>query len=191
MSTASNERRRIHPYKFNLWVAIAAIVMMFAGLTSAYVVRRSQANWFVFSLPTIFWYSTGVILVSSLTIHLALKAFQVRAMQRYRTLITLTAFLGVLFAMMQFIGFSELQKNGVKLIGQGSNPAASFLAVITGLHVVHVVGGVIALLIIFIRAYKVKVKSYSSVPIEIMCTYWHFVDILWIYLFIFFNLVGS
>jgi cytochrome c oxidase subunit 3 len=155
------------------------------------MVRRSQANWFVFPLPVIFWYSTGVILLSSLTVYLALKSFKAREMQRYRVLITITAFLGVLFSVMQCIGFMDLQKNGVLLIGQGSNPSASFLFIITGLHVLHVLGGVIALLIIFFRAFNTRMKNYSSVPIEIASTYWHFVDILWIYLFIFFNLVGS
>lgn len=191
MSSVSPERKRIHPHKFLMWIGIGSIVMMFAGLTSAYVVRRNLANWYVFSLPTIFWYSTGVILLSSLTMHLALKSFKGREMRRYRTLITLTASLGVLFAVMQFIGFNDLQKNGVPLIGPGSNPSASFLAVITGLHVLHVLGGVVALLFIFFSAFNTKKKNYSSVPIEVVSTYWHFVDILWIYLFIFFNLIGS
>ncbi len=184
-------RGKIHPQKFVLWVAIAAIIMMFAGLTSAYMVRRSQANWFVFSMPIIFWYSTGVILLSSLTVYLALRSFKAREMQRYRLLISITAILGVLFSIMQCIGFFDLQKNGVQLLGQGSNPSASFLFIITGLHVLHVLGGAIALLIIFFRAFNTRLKNYNSVPIEIVSIYWHFVDILWIYLFIFFNLIGS
>ncbi len=191
MSTVSTERKKLHPHKFLLWVGIGSITMMFAGLTSAYVVRRSQANWFTFKLPVIFWYSTAVILLSSLIIHLAMKAFKAREMQRYKNLITVTALLGVLFATLQFFGFNALQKNGVQLLGQGSNPSASFLAIITGLHVLHVLGGVIALIFMFFRAYSSRQKSYSAVPIEMMCTYWHFVDILWIYLFIFFNWIGS
>lgn len=184
---SSNERKRIHPHKFALWVAMGSIVMMFAGLTSAYIVRRSQANWLAFQLPVIFWYSTLVILISSLTMHLSVKAFQAREMQRYRSLITATAALGVLFALMQFVGFYSLQSSGVNILGQGSNPSASFLGIITGLHVLHVLGGVVALIVIFIRAFSLKTKSYSSVPLEIVSTYWHFVDILWIYLFIFFK----
>ena len=187
----STERKRLHPHKFLLWVAIGAIVMMFAGLTSAYVVRRNQANWYVFKLPVIFWYSTAVILISSLTIQLALKYFKAREMKTYRTLITVTVLLGLLFMVMQFFGFTVLQRNGVQLLGQGSNPSASFLAIITGLHVVHVLGGVIALLFIFFQAFNTKQKNYSAVPIEMVSTYWHFVDLLWIYLFIFFNLIGS
>lgn len=187
-TVSSNQRSRIHPHKFTLWVAMGSILMMFAGLTSAYIVRRSQANWLEFSIPPIFWYSTFVILISSVIMYLSVKAFKAREMKRYRLLITITALLGVLFAALQFTGFTYLNNHGVQLLGQGSNPAASFLAVITGLHILHVLGGVIALLIIFFRAYSSRSKRYSAVPLEVVSTYWHFVDILWIYLFIFFNI---
>lgn len=190
MTTVSgNQRNKLHPHKFTLWVAMGSIVMMFAGLTSAYIVRSNQANWLQFSLPTVFWYSTFVILASSLTMHLSLKAFKAREMQRYRMLITITAFLGLLFSALQFYGFYSLNEHGVYLLGQLSNPSGSFLAVITGLHVLHVLGGVIAILFIFFRAFSARSKTYSAVPVEIVSTYWHFVDILWIYLFIFFNLM--
>jgi cytochrome c oxidase subunit 3 len=181
----SNQRKKIHPHKFILWVAMGSIVMMFAGLTSAYVVRQAGANWLEFDFPPIFWASTAVILFSSLTMHLALKSFKARAMRRYRILITITAMAGVLFAVLQFEGFSFLYHNGVKILGEGSNPSASFLGVIVGLHALHVLGGVIALLIVFFKAYSRKVKSYNVTPVELAATYWHFVDILWIYLFIF------
>jgi cytochrome c oxidase subunit 3 len=160
-TVSSNQRNRIHPHKFTLWVAMGSIVMMFAGLTSAYIVRSNQANWLEFSLPVIFWYSTTVIVLSSITMHLSVKAFKAREMQRYRRLITITAVLGVTFGVLQFFGFQYLGSHGVKLIGQGSNPAASFLAIITGLHVLHVLGGVIAILVIFFRAFSPRFKSYK------------------------------
>lgn len=185
-----NEPGRIHPHKFTLWVGMGSIIMMFAGLTSAYVVKKNQSNWLEFDLPQVFWYSTFVILLSSLTIHLTVKAFKAREMGRYRLLVTLTAALGVLFLVLQLLGFRELQSSNIALIGPKSNSAASFLFVITGLHMLHILGGVIVLLIIFARAYAVKVKNYSSLPIEMAATYWHFVDILWIYLFIFYNWIG-
>ena len=164
--------------------------MMFAALTSAYIVREAQHNWLEFSLPKVFWYSTAVIVASSVTMHLAVKAFRSRERNRYKSLLAVTALLGVLFAVLQGYGFYDLYNRGVAIIGKGSNPSASFLGIITGLHVVHVLGGIIALLVVFIRAYSTKVKSYNSTPIEIMSIYWHFVDILWIYLFIFFNWAG-
>lgn len=186
----TNEPQKIHPHKFTLWVAIGSIVMMFAALTSAYIVKKNQSSWLEFELPKIFWYSTFVILLSSLTIHLALKAFKAREVTRYKRLITATAILGVAFICMQVAGFQDLEARHIALTGPKSNSAASFLFVITGLHMVHVLGGVIALLVIFIRAYARKVKNYSSLPIELVGTYWHFVDALWIYLFIFYNWIG-
>jgi cytochrome c oxidase subunit 3 len=109
---------------------------------------------------------------------------------RYRLLLGITALLGVLFAVLQGFGFYDLYSRGIQIIGEGSNPSASFLGIITGLHVVHVLGGVIALLIFFIKAYSRRIKTYDSTPQEILSVYWHFVDILWIYLFIFFHLAG-
>jgi len=185
-AVSSNETHRIHPHKFTLWVAIGSICMMFAAFTSAYIVKRNQSKWLDIDLPSAFWVSTIVIVISSITIHLALKSFKAREMSRYRLLITVTAVLGIAFCLSQFYGFSELKNNGIQIFGQGSNPAASFLGVIVGFHVLHVLAGVIAILFIFIKAYSSKVKNYSGVPIEMISTFWHFVDLLWIYLFIFF-----
>jgi cytochrome c oxidase subunit 3 len=112
-------------------------------------------------------------------------------MARYRTLITVTAALGVLFVILQWSGFKYLQTHGVKLIGSQSNASGSFLGVITGVHMLHVLGGVIALLIMFFKAYNSRQKNYSSIPIELAGTYWHFVDGIWLYLFIFFNIMSG
>lgn len=188
-TVGSSQRTRIHPHKFLLWVTMASIIMMFAGLTSAYIVRSNQENWLHFHMPSIFISSTVVILASSLTIHLALKAFKAREMRRYRVLISITALLGVAFAIMQFIGFSYLGAHGIQLLGHGSNPAASFLVIIVGLHVLHVLGGVVALMIIFFKAFNKKVKLYSPLQVELASIYWHFVDILWLYLFVFLYLM--
>lgn len=186
----TKEPQKIHPHKFTLWVAMGSIVMMFAALTSAYIVKKNQSSWLEFDLPKIFWLSTFTILISSITIYLAGKAFRAREMSRYRFLITLTAILGVLFIAMQWIGFGDLERRNIALVGEKSNSAASFLFVITGLHMVHVLGGVIALLVLFIRAFSVKWKNYNALPIELVGTYWHFVDVLWIYLFIFYHWIG-
>lgn len=192
MATVSEQqRKRLHPHKFSLWVAMASILMMFAGFTSAYIVKRNDSNWLEFSLPPVFSFSTAVILSSSLTLYLAARSFKARNMTRYRILITVTAALGVLFVILQAMGFTYLQEHGVKLIGSGSNPSGSFLGVITGVHMLHVIGGVIVLIVMFLRAISRQSKNYSSVPIEVASTYWHFVDAIWIYLFIFFNVVSS
>jgi cytochrome c oxidase subunit III len=183
----SVQRKKIHPHKFTLWVAIGSLVMMFAGLTSAYIVKRGQGNWQLLELPQVFWYSTIVILFSSLTVQMAIKAFKEREMMRYKWLVTITAILGVVFLAMQVYGFLSFEQKDIKLVGMGSNASYSFLLAIAGLHGLHVLGGVIALLVIFVRAFNTRTRTYNSVPIEVAGTYWHFVDILWIYLFVFFN----
>ena len=181
--TVNEQRKRIHPHKFTLWVALGSIIMMFAGLTSAYVVKRDQPGWTTFSIPKAFWYSTAIILLSSLSIQMALKAFKDREMLRYRNLLTTTAALGIFFVLCQWAGFREIWRTGITLRGSGGG---QFLYVIAGLHAVHVLGGVIALLYMTGRSYLSKIRSYDSVPVELMSTYWHFVDLLWLYLFVFF-----
>ncbi|HEX6914801.1 MAG TPA: heme-copper oxidase subunit III [Chitinophagaceae bacterium] len=183
----SSERKRLHPHKFTMWVALASIVMMFAGLTSAYIVKRANAQWIEFRLPAMFWYSTAVILVSSVTLHLAVKSLKVREMSRYRVLMALSAALGIAFIVMQLIGFRQIEEGGLPLFGSDSNPSASFVGIIGGLHGLHVLGGVVALIVLFLRAYFGKKRVYSSTGLEIASTYWHFVGALWVYLFIFFN----
>jgi cytochrome c oxidase subunit 3 len=190
MITMTSENRKIHPYKFTLWVAMGSIVMMFAGLTSAYIVKRNQANWQGFDLPVIFTYSTVVILLSSVTIQLALKNFKQRNMTAYRQFIMVTAVLGMAFIAMQWTGFEQLHERGIKLIGQGSNVSGSFLAVIAGLHILHVLGGVVALVIMLRNAFAGKSRNYSPVPVEVATQYWHFVDLLLIYLFAFLHFVS-
>jgi cytochrome c oxidase subunit 3 len=186
----NNNGQKIHPYKFTLWVAMGSIIMMFAGLTSAYIVKKNQSVWLAFDLPQVFWYSTGVILLSSLTIFLASKAMKAGNLGQYRGLIGLTAMLGILFLVMQYIGFSTLEEREIALVGPKSNSAASFLFVITLLHMLHVLGGVIALLVVLAKALKKGVKKDSAVTVEVVSTYWHFVDVLWIYLFLFYNWIG-
>ena len=183
----SEQKRKIHPHKFTLWVAIGSILMMFAGLTSAYIVKRSQASWLMIEIPMMFWYSTATILASSVTVQLALKALKKREIINYRRLLVVTAVLGVLFIVLQIVGFRQFAAQDIRLVGAGSNASYSFLLAISGLHGLHVLGGVVALVVIAIRALNSSTRSYSTVPLEIAATYWHFVDALWIYLFIFFT----
>jgi cytochrome c oxidase subunit 3 len=183
----NDQKRKIHPHKFTLWVAIGSILMMFAGLTSAYIVKRSQASWLMLEIPVIFWYSTAAILASSITVQLSLKALKAREMVAYKRWLMITAVLGVLFLVLQIVGFKQFGANDIRLIGAGSNASYSFLLAISGLHGLHVLGGVIALVVIAIQALRVATRSYNTVPLEVAATYWHFVDALWIYLFIFFN----
>ena len=183
----SGQAKKIHPYKFTLWVAMGSITMMFAGLTSAYIVKRNQANWAMLQVPTIFWWSTAVMALSSVTIQLAVRDFRERKLGRYRMLVTTTAILGALFLVLQGVGFWQLTRQDIRLVGAGSNPSYSFLLAIASLHGLHVLGGVVALLVMFAKAVSARYRSYSSIPIEVAATYWHFVGILWLYLVLFFN----
>ena len=181
-SVAMIKNNKIHPHKFTLWVGIGSILMMFAGLTSAYIVKRNQANWTTFNLPVAFWYSTAVILLSSGTLMMALRAFKEREMSRCRGFMAGTMVLGTLFIVLQVIGFQQLWAKGITLQG---NVSYSFLYVIVGLHALHVIGGVTALIVMSLKAFSSRVRNYSAVPVELISTYWHFVDILWLYLLVF------
>lgn len=187
-SVSIETKKRMHPHKFTLWVAIGSLVMMFAGLTSAFIVKSNQVGWKSVELPKVFWASTAAIVLSSVTIQLALRSFKQREMSKYRSLISITLLLGVAFIVLQWIGFNALWDQKITFKGSG---AGQFLYVIFGLHALHVVGGIIALLVIFIKAFAGNTKVYSSVPVEVMATYWHFVDLLWIYLLVFFLIVGG
>lgn len=179
------QRTKIHPHKFTLWVGIASIIMMFAGLTSAYIVKSSMPGWTPVIMPKLFYYSTGVMLLSSFTLQLALRNFKDRNKNNYRNLIGLSFILGVAFIVMQIIGFGQLYDSGIKMEGSG---AGQFLYIIFGLHGLHVLGGIVALIVMLIKTFKISIKSYNPVPVEVLATYWHFVDLLWLYLFVFFLL---
>ena len=195
---STDQRKRIHPHKFALWIAMGSIAMMFAGLTSAYVVKQAAGNWRSYELPLVFWISTVVILASSITIVLAVRAFKQRKIPVYKTLVTATLILGILFTALQFFGFYQLYTQPQPLVLNGEaldrstpvtipgNPAESFLFVIAGAHLLHIIGGIVALAIVFFKAFRKRIKVYNATGLEIVAGYWHFVDVLWIYLFIFF-----
>lgn len=189
MDIVSNQqKKRMHPHKFTLWVAIGSIVMMFAGLTSAFIVKSNQSTWVPVAVPNVFWISTAVIVISSITLQGALRSFKQRDMQQYRLLIGITLLLGIAFVVLQWLGFRQLwEVQGITFKGGG---AGQFLYVIFGLHALHVAGGVIALLVMFVKAFAGNTKLYSAVPVEVAATYWHFVDLLWLYLLIFFLVIG-
>ena len=190
MATELKTKNKIHPQKMYLYAGLGSIVMMFAGLTSAYIVKKSQANWLEFELPNLFWFSTLVILVSSFTIQMAVKKVKAGEIAQYRGFLSLTAILGLAFIILQLRGFQALELNNVALTGARSNSAGSFLLVITGLHLLHLLGGVIALVVISLKAITAKSSANQVLSVELAATYWHFVDILWIYLFVFLNWVG-
>lgn len=182
------QRKKIHPQMFALYIGMASIAMMFAGLTSAYIVRKAQPNWRVYELPPIFWASTVVIVLSSVTIALALRAMKKQAIVQAQLLMGVTLILGTTFGVLQYLGFYELYHLPQPVIVAG-NPSESFLFVIWGLHLLHIAGGVVALLIVLLKSiFRNKTKEQKSTGVAIVANYWHFVDVLWLYLFLFFIL---
>ncbi|MEL7163765.1 MAG: hypothetical protein AAFN92_23605, partial [Bacteroidota bacterium] len=110
---AHTRRNKIHPQKLALWVAIVSLVMMFTALTSAYIVRRAAGNWLEFSIPSIFYVNTLVIVVSSLTLHAAYGAFKREAAVAYKALLGITFILGIAFVVLQYLGWEQLAAAGV------------------------------------------------------------------------------
>ncbi len=186
IAVMKQEKKTIHPLKFIMWAGCASIVMMFAGLSSAYIVKRNQANWLSFDIPVIFYYSTAVIILSSVTIMLSRKAFINREMKHYKRWLFLTTILGITFVLLQYLGFKQLWASGITLT---RNVSFSFLYIIVGLHAVHVMGGVVALVIMYLKSFSRRRKNYNQIYIDLMNTYWHFVDLLWIYLLFFLLLI--
>lgn len=166
-----------------LWVGMAGIAMFFAGLTSAFIVRKSENNWLLFEMPDWFWISTIVIVLSSILLIIAKK--QVQKGKSPFVLILGALILGVAFAYSQVLGWQELVAEGVYLTGEGSNPSGSFLYVITLAHLVHLAGGLIALLVTTVKAKMGKYTAENYLGVELTSIYWHFLDVLWLYLFFF------
>jgi cytochrome c oxidase subunit 3 len=172
----------VNKWKFIIWLFIITIVMLFASQTSAYLVRRAEGNWAEFEIPTIFWFSTLVLLISSASMHWALVSTKKDNQANLKIAVGLTFAFGILFLVMQYLGWQDLQQQGVFLKG---NPSGSFFYIFTGLHMVHLTLGLGILIATLIAAFRFKLDSGNTLLVEVCATSWHFLDILWIYLFVF------
>lgn len=178
-------RSKVHPHKFALWVAFASITMMFTAFTSAYIVRQAAGNWLEFKLPSVFFVSTAAIVLSSVTLHAAYWAYKKQKTSLYRSLMVGTLLLGTAFLFLQYEGWLAMNEIGA---GLTSNPSSSFVYVISGIHAVHIMGGMIALLMSTLTAIRMPntITPKRTLRFELVLNYWHFVDFLWVYLLIFF-----
>ncbi|UXP32880.1 cytochrome c oxidase subunit 3 [Reichenbachiella agarivorans] len=176
---------RMHPQKFALWLFIVSVVMLFAALTSAYVVKQSSGVWLDFELPFMFDITTGIVILSSVFMHMAYLSGKRNEIKKLRIFLFLTVLTGLGFLTGQLIAWQELVAEGVFFVG---NPAGSFVYVLSGVHGFHLVTGVIFLLIVAFSAFKYKVHSKSMVQMEMCATYWHFLGGLWLYLYLFLTL---
>lgn len=175
---------RIHPQKFALWVACGSMIMFFVAFTSAYIVRRSAGNWLEFVIPNLFFYNTIVILISSFTLHGALSAYKKKNTKVFQSLLGVSLVLSIMFLVFQYQAWILLTENGIELT---TNPSSSFLFVISGFHAAHALGGVVAILLAFIFSLirKHEVTPVRQLRLELTAQYWHFVDLLWLYLLVF------
>ncbi len=186
MTTEEHKSRTARSYKLLLLFAMISMVMMFAGLTSAFVVSKSRADWLKdFQLPTAFYFSTIVIIGCSVTFHLAKKAIQKDNQSATTAFLLGTLALGVLFVILQFVGFGQIVANGYYFTGAESSITTTFLYIVTVVHLIHLAGGLISLLIIIFNQFKHKYNSSQTIGIELGAMYWHFLDLLWVYLFLF------
>jgi cytochrome c oxidase subunit III len=178
---------KIHPHKFALWVAIASMIMMFGALTSAFIVRRAAGNWLEFQLPAIFFISTAVIALSSLTLQMSFNSYKKGLEKPYKNWLAVTFVLGLAFVVLQYMGWVALTEIGA---GFTANPSSSFVWVISGLHAAHVLGGIGCLIVAMVHAFGLpfKVTKKRRTRFDLIVTYWHFVGILWLYLILFFIL---
>lgn len=187
MTAKPEHRMGIHPLKFALYLGIVSLIMAFAAFSSAYIVRQAAGNWLEFRLPGMFYVSTAVIVLSSVCLRLSSRAFDREQILNYRLFLSITFILGVVFLITQYLGWMEMYHNGIDLKG---NPSGSFVYIMSMAHALHVVGGIVVLAVALYHAFNLPFARTSERRLRLDLTgiYWHFVDILWIYLLLFFIL---
>jgi len=172
-----------------LWVSMISMVMFFAGLTSAYVISMKRDDWVTFDLPDAFYMSTILIVLSSITLILSQRFLKQDKRQISLVLVIVTLILGIAFIWQQYLGFNELKNAGLYFTGPGSTVSTSFIIGITLMHVLHLIAGVFVLFIVIYNHFKYKYKPNDLLGFELGAIFWHFVDVLWIYLFFFFYFI--
>lgn len=180
------ETKQVRAKKMMLWVGMISISMTFAGLTSAYVVSSSRADWLdKFQIPSAFTISTFLIVLSSATFYLAKKLLIKKKIRKTELLTFFTFVLGLLFVYFQFKGFGDIINQGYYFTGAESSITTSFLYVLVLLHLAHLFSGLIVLLVVFYQLQKGSYSGLKTLGFELAHLYWHFLGILWIYLYLF------
>ena len=172
--------------KMMLWVGMISMAMTFAGLTSAYVVSSTRADWLSqFEMPSAFAVSTLLILLSSISFFLAKKSLLSKNIKQTKTWVLTTFFLAVIFVYFQFKGFGDIIVQGYYFTGAESSITTSFLYVLVLLHLAHLLAGMIVLTVVYVRLLRGSYSGSNTLGFELAHLFWHFLDILWIYLYIF------
>lgn len=185
---------KIHPHKMLLYLAIFGSSLIFLFIVIGYTISQPNAEDFIrFKFPKAFVVSLVLLLLSSFSISKALPAFLRDDMKTLKWYLGLTLFLGIAFAMSQYFGWYELKRSGIYFSGKA---AGSYLYVISGLHILHLAGGLVFLTFIYTKVSRIirdPVKTlimvtnpYEKIRMEMLATYWHFIDIVWVILFFYF-----
>jgi len=171
-----------------LMVLLAAVVMFFAALSSAFIVRRGLSNdWISTQMPPVLWLNTALLLASSVVLELARRALKAGQRESFNRLWTAGSALGVLFLIGQYVAWLQLRAQGIYL---ATNPSSSFFYVLTAAHAVHLIGGVVALVYVSIQAVRLQLGPGKRTAIDVSALYWHFLDGLWVYLLVLFLVWG-
>jgi len=182
----ARKKNKLHAKEFLLWAFMVSVFMIFAGLTSAVIVRRADGNWLEYVLPSAFWWSTAFVLLSSISLQWSVNRAKRDELGQLKTGLVVTIVLGMLFLVSQWMAFGQMVDLGLYLVG---NPSTSFLYVITGLHGLHMLSAIVVLFVIFAQVFQYKVHSKNMLSFRLSTLYWHFLGVLWIYLYVFFQLV--
>jgi cytochrome c oxidase subunit 3 len=187
-SGSDGEPLRFSParYRIGVWMAIAGVVMLFTALASAYIVRSASGNdWRPIVMPKVLWLSTAMILISSVTMEVSRRSLKQQSDAGYGRWLTITVALGLGFVASQLFAWRQLARQGVYL---ASNPHSSFFYLFTAAHGVHVLGGILALTYLLLRTRKrrdtVEGELRRIGTADAATIYWHFMDGLWICLFL-------
>lgn len=176
--------------KMMLWFGMISLTMSFLGITSGYIVSKERADWLTdFQIPEAFYISLFVILLSSITFYFAKKYVIAQQKKQGMIFLIITFLLGITFIILQFKGFSEIISSGYFFTGSESTITTSFIYLVVLLHLTHMLAALISVLVVIYNHYKQRYTIGNTVGIEIATTFWHFVDVLWIYLFLFFYFI--
>ncbi len=186
LTEGTNQEKINRSKKTMMWFAMISMAMVFAGLTSAYVVSKSRKDWLTdLVFPQPFFYSLLAIIASSITFYLAKKAIDKDNRSLATVLLLSTLILAVGFIFLQFQGFEDMIRQGYYFTGPTSKILPTFIFIIVATHILHVVGGIIVLLVVIYNHFKQKYTKGQTLGLELGAMYWHFVDFLWVYLFLF------
>lgn len=181
-SSSNQARSAVHPLEFLLWGFLVSVFMLFAGLTSAYMVRRADGQWLDFELPSAFALSTVLVALSTLSLEFARKAARRNEFPALRSYLAMTGLLGLGFLGSQLYAYGQCTAQGVFLVG---NPSGSFLYVLSGMHALHLVAALLAVAVMLFKAFRLEIHSKAMLGIRLLAIFWHFLTVLWLYLYAF------